>query len=244
MAMFPQEVISHILSNLSSEKDFFWSYGVVNKMFLAEVCRLMKRNKMCVTICADSIANVGLILKYTDIAEAVSFIGLQVEQRSLKLGQEYKDTAFTDMTDMSVKVLFRLQCLVTLNLEGCSNLTDEDVQKIFSKGCSSLQRLGLSYCTSLTHESLIAISQTCKELADLNVESVERISDPGIQSISENCKEIRLLNLSGTSITDAALQCISDSSNMIEDLKKNLSKIELLLAKQPTEQYAFFEKQH
>jgi len=89
--------------------------------------------------------------------------------------------------------------LNNLNLQGCSDLTGDDLGDL---QCPLLTNLDLTYCEHLTGAGLVALK--CPQITSLNLSCCSGITDTGL--IGLQCPMLTSLNLRGCSgITDAGL---------------------------------------
>jgi F-box/leucine-rich repeat protein 14 len=83
----------------------------------------------------------------------------------------------------------------SLNLSGCYNLSDPNLEWAFIKEVSSLTKLNLSLCKEVTDNSLGRIATNCKNLQDLDLAGCCKITNAGIFSLSWGLKKLKRLNL-------------------------------------------------
>ncbi|EFJ17589.1 hypothetical protein SELMODRAFT_420841 [Selaginella moellendorffii] len=125
------------------------------------------------------------------------------------------------LTDESIASLAR-QCwsLESLLLGGCRNLTDASIQVVAKERGQVLKHLQLDWCSEVTDESLVAIfsgcdvlerldAQSCAKITDLSLDALRNpgflrelrlnhcpnISNAGIVKIAECCPRLELLEL-------------------------------------------------
>jgi len=98
-----------------------------------------------------------------------------------------------------------LPALRSINLEYCG-LTDTDLTALV-KRYPKFASLNLRGCSDLTDDGIAEIAAHCKDLTHLNLNRCEQISHFGIAEIAANCPELRSLSLRNniTLVTNAAL---------------------------------------
>ena len=167
----PIEMIGKILTYLSGDDLFFWSYGLVCKSFLCEAAKLMKEKRLPIKLLeGDSFeTHLRLICHDNYVSCIVNEVGL--------------DLSFNKFIDRQNLELIFDSCnkVKTLDLSFCElqNISFENV----SSNLSDLQQLTLSGCTSLTDEDLACLVKSCIQLRHLSLLMCGNISDAGNQPI-------------------------------------------------------------
>jgi len=83
----------------------------------------------------------------------------------------------------------------SLNLSGCYNLSDSNLDVTFAKEVLSLTSLNLSLCKEVTDSSLARIALNCKNLENVDLAGCSKISNDGLRFLSCNLKKLKHLNL-------------------------------------------------
>lgn len=83
----------------------------------------------------------------------------------------------------------------SLNLSGCYNLSDQNLDKAFNKNVSSLTSLNLSLCKDLSDNALSKIAMHCGNLRSLDLAGCCKITNSGLQCIAWGLKKLEHLNL-------------------------------------------------
>eukprot|EP01034_Spumella_vulgaris_P025188 gene25188-31618_t len=122
--------------------------------------------------------------------------------------------------DLIVKLAEGCPLLKSLNLNGCSDLKDRSILSV-AKHCTSLEQLHLSQSFYVTNEAMVAIAASCPRLTVLNTSSCDKITGPGIVSIAVGCPQLRTLRLSGSQMSDPALEALAAHCPHLQQL--NLS---------------------
>jgi hypothetical protein len=121
-------------------------------------------------------------------------IGLQhFAQRVLAL--KSFTAAFVEQVDDEVLMTLTEHCqqLQYLDLNGCTNLTDESII-VMATNAKELKTVYLSGARFLTDTALHSLS-TLPSLQDLNMESCTKISQAGVSNLIANCSTLRTLLL-------------------------------------------------
>jgi hypothetical protein len=161
--VLPIEMIGKILSYLTTEKAFFWSYGLVCNSFLSEVAKIMKEKHMEIKLNRDKLfeKQVEWICKDDCVASVIEEIGLDLSNNKLIDQQNITaifnsctrikslDLSFCDLKEEDVLCLSILSRLKRLNLSGCSTLNDDNLS-IIVKHCTELNSLTLLMCENVS----------------------------------------------------------------------------------------------
>ena len=99
--------------------------------------------------------------------------------------------------------------LQKLNL-GNSNITDTSMFRM--KFLSELTEIGLSWCSGITDQGIIALSTCCPKLQYIDLKSCQ-ITDVAINAIARNCNYLTRLDVSG---------CMLVSDEGFENLVQNI----------------------
>ena len=83
--VLPIEMIGKILSYLTTEKAFFWCYGIVSNSFLNEVAKIMKSEHMEIKLKGDKLFEKRMewICKDDCVSSVVEEIGLDLSNNRL-----------------------------------------------------------------------------------------------------------------------------------------------------------------
>lgn len=103
------------------------------------------------------------------------------------------------------------ESLVKLDLS-TSNIDDNVLRTIASKGCKRLEELHLAHLndTNCTRQSLEILIPCLKNVKELYLRNADIVDDYTVQLIAENCKDISALNLERCkNITDDSMKHIS-----------------------------------
>ena len=161
--VLPIEMIGTILSYLTTDKSFFWNYGVVCRSFLNEVAKIMKQKNMKLKLNADNLfkEQVEWICQNESIALVVEEIGLDLSNNNLinqtclrRICTTYNqikilDLSFCDLQKEDILCLCSLSNLRELNFSGCSALNDYNLTLIL-KQCIQLSNLSLLMCENIS----------------------------------------------------------------------------------------------
>ncbi|MED6174338.1 hypothetical protein PIB30_068132 [Stylosanthes scabra] len=99
-----------------------------------------------------------------------------------------------------------LQCLESLNLNGCQKISDTGIEAITSC-CPQLKIFSIYWNVRVTDTGLKQTVQNCKHIVDLNISGCKNISDHGLQCVADNYPELVSLNLTRcVKITDDGLK--------------------------------------
>jgi F-box/leucine-rich repeat protein 2/20 len=75
--------------------------------------------------------------------------------------------------------------LLTLEVAGCSNLTDSSLYT-FASSCIKIQRMDLEECVNITDNTLLQLSIHCPDIKELTLSHCENLTDSGIEYISKS----------------------------------------------------------
>ncbi|CAA6659050.1 unnamed protein product [Spirodela intermedia] len=160
-----------------------------------------------------------------------------IKDINLEFAQDIGDGHLVHVT---TKFSGSLQCLESLNLNGCQRITDAGVQavayacpklKAFSiywnvritdtsvkhlvKFCKDITTLNLSGCKNISDQSLYLIAENFKALDELNLTRCIKLTDVGLRRILLNCLHLRSLNLYAlSSFTDNAYRELSSLKHL------------------------------
>ncbi|KAG9139459.1 hypothetical protein Leryth_020703 [Lithospermum erythrorhizon] len=158
-----------------------------------------------------------------------------VEDINLELAQ--------DIEDKHLKLL-RTTCgssvgwLVSLNLNGCQNISDSGIEDITSicprlerfsikgnlrvtdlsieslaKNCKFITALNLTGCQNITDDSLVTIGNVYHVLESLVITRCDHVTDAGVIAVAVGCTQLKFLSLFGIpGVTDRCLETLSEIS--------------------------------
>ena len=107
-----------------------------------------------------------------------------------------------------------ISSLKSLNLSGCFNLSDLNIENTFCRDLKSLKTLDLSFCKDITDQSLYRISHFSKNLESIDLAGCSRITDYGLAFLANELKNLKDLNLrSCRQISDKGLQYLCNGSD-------------------------------
>lgn len=110
--------------------------------------------------------------------------------------------------------------LESLNLSGCYNLSDNNLDLAFNREMSSLKCLNMSLCKEVSDKNLARIASRCKNLETLDLGGCSKISNDGIFHVAIGLKNIKKLNLrSCRNISDVGLRHLSGKHIGLHDLE-------------------------
>ena len=118
------------------------------------------------------------------------------------------------LSNLAVQQLFRLPLLVSINIGGCREITD---QAFAGFHCPTIERLNLNNIGRLTDAVLIAIAEGCPPgLKELEL-CGSQITDIGIVRLVSQVSKVVKLNLRGCkNISDAGLGFLSDRCSALQ----------------------------
>jgi len=112
----------------------------------------------------------------------------------------------------------RFSELQTLNLSGCSNITDPSVMEV-ARRCSNLQTLNLEWCTNITDASVMEVARRCSNLQTLNLTCCSNITDASVMEVARRCSNLQTLTLYGCSnITDTSVMEVARRCSNLQSL--------------------------
>lgn len=117
------------------------------------------------------------------------------------------------LSNLAVQHLLRLPFLISMNIGGCSEITDQAFAGI---RCPVMERLNLNNIGRLTDTALIALAEGCPGLKELEL-CGSQITDIGIVRLVSKCTKIVKLNLRGCrQVSDAGLGFLSDRCSALQ----------------------------
>jgi hypothetical protein len=84
--------------------------------------------------------------------------------------------------------------LQSLNIDGCSKITDEGIRAVAS-GLPRLQSLNIEYCDNITDEGIRALANGLPQLQSLTINDCGNITDEGISALANGCTQLHSLNI-------------------------------------------------
>lgn len=118
------------------------------------------------------------------------------------------------ITDSGLRFLAKMSTLRELNVRMCEDISDIGIGYL-AEGGSRVTHLDLSFCSRVTDDSLIHISQGLFQLQNLSLCNCN-VSDEGISKMVRTCHEIDTLNLG---------QCRMLTNQSIETIAQHLKRI-------------------
>ena len=118
-----------------------------------------------------------------------------------------------NVTKMDVIILVQnFNKLNMLDLRHCSIITD-DIVKIVSRYCSSLDCICLNKCPKITNNAIITIVKNSPKLSVIMFAHCSHITDISVKTIIDKCPNMRLIFWSCCpNITDQSRQLIYDNN--------------------------------
>ena len=119
------------------------------------------------------------------------------------------DLIDTEITDVDLKEVSKLQQLTTLDLSNCYQITDAGLKEVAKLKRLSSLNLSIFQFTSprITDKSLKEVSKLLR-LTTLNLSNRRQITDNGLKELVK-LQQLSSLNLADTKITDAGLKEVS-----------------------------------
>ena len=156
----PVEIIGQILTLVNIDDCFFWNYGLVCKIFLNEVAKIMKDSNMIIELKGDKdfVDRLKMIFNDNDVSDAVARVGLDLSNNKSIGRGHYKqlfrrcqsirniNLSFCELEEEDLDELAKLSILEKLNLSG----SDRIYLGYFIKGMSMLSHLNLLMCENIT----------------------------------------------------------------------------------------------
>jgi hypothetical protein len=109
-----------------------------------------------------------------------------------------------------------------LDDDDLKKLKDHHVMDVLTNHVNAdlVASIQLNFCSGITNDTLIQISNMCPQLEELWVNGCDMITDDGITAIAEKCgQQLKTLEYSAcTKCTDAALKSIVNNCNQLEEL--------------------------
>mmetsp|Transcript_54649 Transcript_54649/g.124901 ORF Transcript_54649/g.124901 Transcript_54649/m.124901 type:complete len:350 (-) Transcript_54649:58-1107(-) len=102
------------------------------------------------------------------------------------------------ITDFALEDLAACVLLERLDLSFCSHISDEGLLGL-SNALSNLRLLSLAHCPDVTEAGIEAVAAGCRRLMYVDISFCKRISDRGLKALIRNCSELRYLNVRGAS---------------------------------------------
>eukprot|EP01130_Rhizamoeba_saxonica_P002485 TRINITY_DN12279_c0_g1_i1.p1 TRINITY_DN12279_c0_g1~~TRINITY_DN12279_c0_g1_i1.p1 ORF type:complete len:374 (+),score=33.42 TRINITY_DN12279_c0_g1_i1:125-1246(+) len=123
--------------------------------------------------------------------------------------------------------------LVSINLEFCHYINDEDLARLVSNDLylvrskliteiepSKLNNINLSH-TKITDLGIRAIVTKCKDLNVLKIHGCVNLTDLSLSMVAKYCKDLEYLDISGTNIGNMGVQLILQECKNLKVLKLN-----------------------
>lgn len=124
----------------------------------------------------------------------------------LKRNTKFLDLSFQlDLSERIVQSLKNPQNFISVNLQGCANLTDQLLQKIVEQ-FPSLQKLFLAYCQKITDNTLETLVKV--PLTHLDISRCPGLSDKGLLDFLHHNQNLRYLDLIDSHISVSCIQSI------------------------------------
>lgn len=120
----------------------------------------------------------------------------------------YRSVGITDAGIMAIGQ--GCPMLQMINLSYCTEITDNALRSL-SK-CSKLNTLELRGCSQVSNYGLVSIALGCKELVKLDIKKCYDITDVGMVPLAHLCRRLRQINLSYSSVTDIGLLALTSIS--------------------------------
>jgi len=90
------------------------------------------------------------------------------------------------LTDRSVKAVATLSKLESARFNNIENITDEGVRALADRPRKTLKRLHLSYCTSITSQSILVLLKNQPQIDFLSLTAIPSfLNDADIESLSK-----------------------------------------------------------
>ncbi|XP_020596450.1 F-box/LRR-repeat protein 3 [Phalaenopsis equestris] len=152
------------------------------------------------------ILKIGLCLNAND--EGIIQIG-----RGCLLLKELDLYRTVGITDAGIMAIGRgCPKLQMINLAYCTEITDNALRSL-SK-CSKLSTLELRGCSQVSNYGLVSIALGCKDIVKLDIKKCYDITDIGIVPFAHLCSRLRQINLSYSSVTAIGLLALASIKSL------------------------------
>jgi len=85
----------------------------------------------------------------------------------------------------------------TLNLNTCKCLQDKTIRSIAKLYGLQFKVLDISFCKSITDETVLDLAEYCPNLEELDLTGCELVTEKSILQIIKKCKRLRFLDITG-----------------------------------------------
>lgn len=224
------------LESLNLSGTYNISNNVINSAFCTQFPNLKVLNlslcKQLTDDCLKSISAALINLEVLDLSGCsyISNKGLFYIGKDLKQLKRLNLRSCWNLTEQGIEHLTRFsygggnEALEFLGLQNCPHLSDEAI-KIAADGCPTLRAINVSFCMSLTDQSLKHLARM-QHLEELNLSSCENITDMGIAYLTDGATQLRVLDLSFCDkLGDQALAYIAQSMFQLRSLNLRSLKI-------------------
>lgn len=113
------------------------------------------------------------------------------------------------ITDIGIRtVVEHCTLLKILDLKNCQ-ITDDSLQSVATR-CRNLQRLNISWCTSISDQGVVRIAEMCRVLEEFNMVWCSNITDASVQALA-NAPALKVCELAGcNNVTENAIATLRD----------------------------------
>ncbi|ORX47312.1 RNI-like protein [Piromyces finnis] len=100
-------------------------------------------------------------------------------------------------TDHLLSILNACPNIHTLNLNTCKCLKDKTIRSIVKLYGLQFKALDISFCNSITDETIIDLAEHCPNLEELDLTGCELVTEKSISQIIKKCKRLKFLDITG-----------------------------------------------
>lgn len=106
-------------------------------------------------------------------------------------------TGCTRLTDVWLRYSFRLPELRSLSLANCQQISAWGVERLVRRGCPSLEHVDLSDCHNVSDKAVQLLAIHLRRLTQLRLERCAMLTDHSLDHLAVHCERLRELNVRG-----------------------------------------------
>jgi F-box/leucine-rich repeat protein 2/20 len=122
--------------------------------------------------------------------------------------------------------------LLSLNLQGCFNVTDANIICL-AESCPNLHTLNLQKCFKISDTSITKLAKECHYSHSLSLLGCGGITDASIDRVADCCPHLKILDCS-TNIADVSIIGLADSCSNLQTLRfcsvRSISQSNVIIA--------------
>lgn len=199
--ILPNEIIFSILNELEKFESLYSCLFVSHNFYyltlpiLYRAPLITSAKALRIFICTITKKNCAINkFQISNLTSELKSPGNYVEEINLK----YIPHRWLDVkTNHLLSILNACPNIHTLSLNTCKCLQDKTIRSIAKLYGLQFKVLDISFCKSITDETVLDLAEYCPNLEELDLTGCELVTEKSISQIIKKCKRLKFLDITG-----------------------------------------------